>query len=80
MGVGSNWTRARRGPPSVLRVRADCGGRLFATKLGVVVHDLAHQVFDHLLADEPILLARQFCNGLCDGVDHFICFIGVDFA
>jgi hypothetical protein len=25
IGVGSNWTRARRGPPPVLRIRA-CGG------------------------------------------------------
>ena len=67
-------------PPSVPRVRADRGGRLFTAKLGVVVHNLAHQLFDHLLADEPILLARQFCNGLCDGVDHFVGFTGIDFG
>ena len=67
-------------PQSVLRVRADRGGRLFTAKLGVVVHNLAHQLFDHLLADEPILLARQFCNGLCDGVDHFVGFTGIDFG
>ena len=42
MGVGSNWTRCSSRPEhgSVLRVRADCGGRLFTAKLGVVVHYL----------------------------------------
>ena len=43
-------------PPSVLHVRADCGSRLFPAKLGIVVHYLPHQLFDHLLADEAILL------------------------
>jgi len=33
----------RSEPPSVLRVRADCGSRLFTPKFGVVVHNLAHQ-------------------------------------
>ena len=65
-------------PPSVLRVRADCGGHLFATKLGVVVHYLSHQLLDHMLANNPILLARQFCDCLRDRVDDFICFIGID--
>jgi hypothetical protein len=37
-------------PPSVLRVRAGCGGRLFTAKLGIVVHYLPHQLLDHLLA------------------------------
>jgi hypothetical protein len=37
-------------------------------------------LFDHLLADEPILLARQFCDRLRDRVDDFICFVGIDFA
>ena len=27
----------------MLHLRADCGGRLFAAKLGVVVHYLPHQ-------------------------------------
>ena len=42
MGVGSNWSpcSTRPEPPSVLRVRADCGGRLFTAKLPVVVHYL----------------------------------------
>ena len=34
----------------------------FTAKLSVVVHYLPHQVFDDLLADDPILLARQFCD------------------
>jgi hypothetical protein len=71
---------SRPEPPSVLRVRADCGSRLFAAKLVVVVHDLPHQLLDHSLADEPILLARQFCDCLRDRVDHFIYFIGIDFV
>ena len=32
--------------PSVLRVRADCGGRLFTAKLPVVVHYLSHQLLN----------------------------------
>ena len=62
-------------PPSVLRVRADCGGRLFTAKLGVVVHYLPHQMLNHLLPDDAILLARQFCGCLRDSVDDVICFI-----
>ena len=30
-------------PPSVLRVRADCGSRLVTANLGVVVYYLSHQ-------------------------------------
>jgi hypothetical protein len=52
--------------PSVLRVRAGCGSRFFTTKLGVVVHYLPHQLLDHLLADEAILLVRQFSDRLRD--------------
>ena len=48
-------------PPSVLHVRADCGGRLFTAKLGVVVHYLSHQLLDHLLADKTLL---DGCKGL----------------
>ena len=61
-------------------LRADCGGRLFTAKLAVVVHYLPHQLLDHLLADDAILLARQFCDCLRDRVNDFICFIGVDFV
>jgi hypothetical protein len=80
MGVGSNWPLCSGRPePSVLHARADCGGRLLAAKLGVVVHYLPHQLLDLLLADEAILLARQFCDCLRDRVDDFICFLVVDF-
>ena len=65
------WGWGRIGPcapmaqsPSVLRVRADRGGHLFRTKLDIVVHNLAHQLLNHLLSDDAILLARQFCNCL----------------
>ena len=67
-------------PPSVLRVRGDCKGRLFTTKFSVVVHNLAHQLLDHLLADDRILLARQFCDRLRDRINDFICFRGIDFV
>jgi hypothetical protein len=62
----------------VLHIRADCGGRLFTAKLGIITHDRMHQVFDQLPSDRAILLARQFCDR--DRVDHFICFIGIDFV
>ena len=64
---------SRPEPPSVFRVRPDCGARLFLAKFGVIVHYLPHQLLD------PILLACQFCDGLCDRVDDFICFLVVDF-
>ena len=81
MGVGSNWSRAPVDPkPSVLHVRADCGGRLFTAKLGVVVHYLPHQLLDELLPDDAILLARQFCDCLRDRINDFIGFVGIDFA
>ena len=71
---------SRPEPLSVLRARADCGGRLFTAKFGVVVHYLPHQLLNHLLADDAILLARQFCDCLCDRVDDFIGFRGIDFV
>jgi hypothetical protein len=74
------WCPVVAEPPSVPRVRADRGGRLFPAKLGVVVHYLPHQLLDHLLADDAILLARQFCDRLRDRVDDFIGFIGIDFV
>jgi hypothetical protein len=43
------------------------------------VHYLPHQLLDQLLADEAILLARQFCDCLRDRVDDFSCFLVVDF-
>jgi hypothetical protein len=35
---------SRSEPPSVLRVRADCGGRLFTPKLAIVMHNLVSLV------------------------------------
>ena len=61
----------------VVLLETDCApGGVFTTKFRIVLHDLTHQMFDHLLADDAVLLARQFCNGLRNGVDHFICFSG----
>ena len=59
-------------------MRRDCTYRVFPAKLGVVVHNLAHQLLNHLLTDDAILLARQFCDCLRDRVDDFICFVGID--
>ena len=50
--------QSRTEPTSVLRARADCRGRLFTAKLGIVVHYLPHQLLDHLLANGAVLLAR----------------------
>ena len=44
------------------------------------MHYSTHQVFDQLLADDAILLARQFCDYLRDRINDFICFIGIDFV
>ena len=41
-------------PFSVPRMRPNCACR-FSTKLGVLVHDFARQLFDQLLADHAIL-------------------------
>ena len=45
--------------PSVLRVRADCGGRVFPAKLLVVMHDLPHKGIDLLAAGGRRLLAAS---------------------
>jgi hypothetical protein len=58
-------------------LQAEC---LFPAKLVIVVHYLSHQMLDHLLPDRAVLPASHFCDCLRDRVDHFICFIGVDFA
>ena len=47
-------------------------------KLGVVAHNLAHQLPNHLLPDDPTLLARQFCDCLRDRINDIIGFIGID--
>jgi hypothetical protein len=44
------------------------------------MHYPSHQLLDHLLADDAILLACHSCDRLRDRVDDFICFLGVDFA
>jgi hypothetical protein len=44
------------------------------------VRNLAHQLLDHLLADEAILLARQFSDRLRDRVNDFVGFRGIDFV
>ena len=81
MGWGSNWTPCFRSTkPSVLRVRADCGGRLFTAKLAVVAHIWRIRCPIQLLANDAILLTCQFCDCLRDRVDDFIRFIGIDFV
>ena len=49
-------------------------------KLGVVVHYPPHQMLNHLLADDAILLACQFCDCLRDRINDFICFRYIDFV
>ena len=39
-----------------------------------------HKVFDHLLPDDAVLLARQLCDCLRDRINDVIRFIGIDFA
>jgi hypothetical protein len=56
--------RVKRPRRSVLRMRADCGSRLFPAKLAVIVHYLPHQAIDHLLADQAILITAP---ALLDG-------------
>jgi hypothetical protein len=43
--------------PSVPSVGANCPYGIFSAKLAIMLHDLAHQLFDHLLADSTILAA-----------------------
>ena len=38
-------------------VRAARSCRFFAPEFGIMVHNLAHQLFDHLLSDNAVLLA-----------------------
>jgi hypothetical protein len=39
-------------------------GEWHATKLRIIVHDFAHQLFDQLLADNAVLAAGEFCDRL----------------
>src|SRR5262249_6042293 len=54
---------SRPEPPSMLRARTDFGGRLFTAKLAGVVHDFTHQMFDHLLTDDPISFRESGATG-----------------
>ena len=44
------------------------------------MHYLPHQMLDHLLPDEPILLACQFSDCLRNSVDDFVGFTGINFV
>jgi hypothetical protein len=44
------------------------------------VRNLVHQLLNHLLPDDAILLARQFCDCLRDRINDVIGFIGIDFV
>ncbi len=61
-------------------MRPDCTCRVLATKLSVIVHNFAHQLFDQMLSDRAILAGGQFRDRLRDSDDHFIGFIGIDFV
>jgi len=58
----------------------DRAGRIFAAKLGVILHNIAHQLLDHLLTDGAILRARQFGHRLGDRGKHFIGVDGIGLA
>ena len=58
-------------------MRSDCTTSVFSTKLRIIVHNFVHQLFDQLLADRSILLARKFCDRLRDRVDHLVRLTGI---
>ena len=60
--------------PSVLRGRADYRCRLFAAKLGVVIHNLAPQLLDHCRRMTPSCWLVSSATRLRDRVGDFICF------
>src|SRR5271167_4746071 len=45
------------------------------TKLCVIIHNFAQQLFNQLLADRIVLTARQFCHRLCNCRNYLI---GID--
>jgi hypothetical protein len=45
-------------------MRPDCTCSLFSTKLGVIAHDFAHQLFDQLLADHAVF--TPFSGSPCE--------------
>jgi hypothetical protein len=66
MGVGQNGPYSTRSEArSVLRVRADCGGRLFTAKFSVVVHYLLHQ-----LLDDPTEAHAAAVRSAISGIRH----------
>ena len=72
MGVGSKLLVSSRRRSAVSASReTDYGGCLLPAKLTVVVHYLAHQLLNHLLADDAILLACQFSD--CLSFSFMIC-------
>src|ERR1700720_1187519 len=42
------------------------------TKFCIIIHNLAHQLFNQLLADRTVLTVRQFCHSLCNCCNHFV--------
>jgi hypothetical protein len=48
------------------------------TKLVIVMHDLAHQLLDQLLADRAVSATVQFCNRLRESDYHLINLAGID--
>jgi hypothetical protein len=81
MGVGSNWIRASGRPERA--VSASRESRLRRSPLHGETrrrHNLAHQLLNQLLANDAILLARQFCDCVRDRINDFICFRGIDFV
>ena len=80
-GGGSNCPSAPVDPNPLSASRESRPrGRLFAAKLPVIVHYLPHQMLNHLLPDDAILLARQFCDCLRDRVDDFVGFTRIDLS
>ena len=59
-------------------MRADYTCRVFSPELGIIIHNFTPQLFDQSLANQPVLLRSQFCKCLCDGINHFIRFTGID--
>jgi hypothetical protein len=56
-------------------IGTDCTCSGVSTKLCVIIHNFAHQLFNQLLADRTILTAGQFCHCLCNRCNHLI---GID--
>ena len=66
---------AKRRKDLVPCMRPDRIFSVFSAKLPVIVHYLPHQILNHLLSDDAILLARQFCDCHRDRINDVIGFI-----